>query len=56
MFMIVLEIVLVFIIIAIVLFGKIEISSSSFSVALRVGGYTLPLISIVGKKNQNTSI
>ena len=57
--MIILEIFFALFVIAMIVFGKVEISSKAFKLSLNVAGRVLPLISIVRKKdngNDNVSI
>lgn len=56
--MILLEIFIPLFIIAMVLFGKIEISSTSFKAFLKIGGWTQPLVSISfgTKKNSGENV
>ena len=51
--MIVLEIFFVLFVIAMIVFGKVEISSKAFKLSLNVAGRVFPLISIVRKKDSN---
>lgn len=57
--MIILEFFFVLLVIAMIVFGKVEISSKAFKLSLNVAGRVFPLISIVRKKdngNDNVSI
>lgn len=55
--MVLLELFFALLLIAIILFGKIEISATSFKVVLKIGGWTQPLISVAyNKKNSGDNV
>lgn len=53
--MIILEIFFALLVVAVILFGKIEFSTKAFKLSVTIAGRTFPLISILRKKDTNGS-